>query len=568
LLENNEEYIEKFSSGTSVQVFNREYYLTRGGNYEIFEGWGYEDMEFTTRLAHKSKKFPLPRNFEQDYKNFKDIVEYKGFKSIGRLYGDISLSKGIVLFHAWHEVNHDSEYMQLKANNRIMFENVIANYLQTGHEPDPLPDISSGNSLIFGNNHPAIFNREILPRLGKLFVEDEMKFADISLLNKFIKENNITRTILPNPYANETRLKIYHYLREHNLPYFIIERGALPDSIFFDPNGFNADSSSYKPANWDFELTSEKRLKVEQYVNEELTNDAALEIQPERIDLTHLKRELGIKPKQKILFVPFQTVSDTVIKYFCGNDVKTYQEFLDLVQEVALNLPDDWRIIGKKHPLSKEIPILEKVIYVDDYNIKDLLDIADCILIINSGVGVLSMLRSKPVLYTGEVFYAHDLINKKVKSCDEIIQNLKDLFVPDKEKIYRFLSFLINDFYCFGKFTTKVVDWSKESNMTVTTKIDFYQINNIGKTKYLIDPDREFKIGMKSIMFDRYRFDLEYAKSHKAGDANSINRPKAANKKQAKNLLVKRINKMFRDPYRFFNDSRFIFLRPFKYLFK
>ncbi len=559
-IENNQKIIEKFSTGTSVQVFNRGYYLARGGNNERFAGWGFEDLEFTCRLAHKAKSFPLPHNFLQDYKNCRDIVEYNGFKSLIRLYGDITFVKGISLFHIWHEVDDSSAYMQQKRKNKLLFDQLMQDYIKEGKEPEPLPDLSRGNSLIFTLTHPAIFNREVLPKFGRVFYEEETKFQDIENLKEYIKHNNISRVILQNPYSNETRLRIYNYLRQENMEYYVVERGALPNSIFFDNNGFNADSESYNPKNWDYEITAGKREAVLNYINEEINNDSALEEQPERLSARGLLRKLKINPGKKILFVPFQTPSDTVIKYFCGEHVKTYEEFITIVKEVVNNLPPKWVVVYKKHPLTKDSCYIEGGICADDCNIKDLLNICDCVLLINSGVGVLSMLYGKPVLYTGSTFYSHDAINRRVKNHHEVVFNLKDLFIPDEEKTLRFLSFFINDFYSFGNFATRVVDWSIESKMTVTSEIDFYQINNVGKTKYAYNPNRRIKIDTKSVLFDRYRFSLEQKVKSGVLGGMSINRGR-------KFTLTRRLKKLINNPYQFFNDSRILFLRPLKYLF-
>ncbi|MBA8666706.1 hypothetical protein H1Q59_02215 [Holosporaceae bacterium 'Namur'] len=562
---NNEEVVEKFSTGTSVQIFNREYYLSRGGNNEEFAGWGFEDLEFTCRLAHRAKHFPLPQNFLQDYKNCRDVVEYNGFKSLIRLYGDITFAKGISLFHIWHEVNNSSSYMKRKQKNRVLFNKLLKSYIERKEEPEPLPDLSQGNSLIFTLTHPAIYNREVLPRYGKIFYEEEERFKDISYLEEYLKDNNINRVILQNPYSNEIRLKIYNFLRERKVEYFVIERGALPNSMFFDRNGFNADSKSYNSENWDFEISEEKREAVLNYISEEKSNDAALEDQSERIATNKLLRQLKINPGKKVLFVPFQTPSDTVIKFFCGIYIKTYAEFVELVRSVAKSLPKNWVLVYKKHPLTKEGYEVAGGIEADDYNIKDLLNIADCILLINSGVGVLSMLWEKPVLYTGEAFYAHDAFNRRVKNQQEVISHLNNLFVPDKERIFRFLSYLINDFYSFGNFTTKVIDWSLESKMTITSEINFYQINNIGKTKYIYNPIRTVKIDNKSVLFDRYRFSTDYKLRQGTG---LIGRPIMRNNTERRFVIVRRLRKLINNPHNFFEDSRFIFLRPLRYLFK
>ncbi|MGN5477231.1 hypothetical protein ACTMU2_11055 [Cupriavidus basilensis] len=102
--------IEKFSTGTSVTVWRRDYFLASGGNDAEFNGWGYEDLEYATRAIRRRKLFPLPSEFALDYRNFQSVVEYKGWKSVYRLFGDLTFQKGIVMFHAWHPVEQDSRY--------------------------------------------------------------------------------------------------------------------------------------------------------------------------------------------------------------------------------------------------------------------------------------------------------------------------------------------------------------------------------------------------------------------------------------------------------------------------
>lgn len=568
LLQNDNRYIEKFSTGTSAQIFNREYFLARGGNREDFIGWGYEDIELSLRAALLNQKFPIPRRVSEDYRNFKDIIEYRGFKSLIRLYGDLTFAKGIVLFHMWHEVDYASDYMLSKAANRSKYELAINAFLKSRQEPEPLADLSQGRTLLFTTTHPAICNREVMSRWGEVFVEDEKDFSNVEVLARYLQANNINRVVLQNPYSNELRLAIYNYLRANNIDYYIVERGALPNSMFFDPNGFNADSSSYDEKYWNIPLSSEKQLATMRYINEERYNAEALEAQASRISRNQLRRVLRINPGKKVLFVPLQTSSDTVIKYFCGREVPTFEAFLHLVQEVANTLPADWCLVIKKHPLMKNSHDFQNVLIADDYNIKDLLELADCVLLINSGVGLISMLFDKPVLYTGEVFYAHPKLNTRVNNAYEILSCLKELMIPDMEIRTRFIAFLLHDFYSFGRFTTKVIDWSEQANMTITTAIDFYYIPNLGHTKYIKPKEASsYYRDFKSILFDRFRFDLVYHKHPNRSLAHLI-RPQAASKAEKEEIRHKRFKKMWNNPYKFFRDSRFFFLRPLKYLFR
>jgi predicted glycosyltransferase involved in capsule biosynthesis len=126
LSENDKSVIEKFSTGTSVALYHRSRYLEIGGYDEEFCEWGYEDLEFNLRMMCSSDKFPVPDDFHLDYKTFQTIDEYRGWKSLYKKYGEITMQRDIVLFHIWHEVDKNSKYVQGYEKNRQLFVKKIS----------------------------------------------------------------------------------------------------------------------------------------------------------------------------------------------------------------------------------------------------------------------------------------------------------------------------------------------------------------------------------------------------------------------------------------------------------
>ena len=503
LLEEKDQLIEKFSTGTSVCIYNRDIYLANGGNDESFNEWGYEDLDFNLRMIRQSRKFPMPQLICDDYKNFRHITEYKGWKSAYRLFGDMTFQKGIVLFHIWHDVDESSSYMKTgRERNRRLFQERCESFHDKKYLLSPLPDPYEGKTLSFGRSNPFVANKSILPKLGIIYYKSENIFTTSSLL-QYIQDHHIDRVLFFNPYASDHRLELYNIIKENNIPYIVAERGALRDSVFFDPNGFNAESSSYDAVNWDMPLSSEEYELVSDYIKEEKSLSVSLEEQAKRKSLSSLYSDLNVPLDKKILFVPLQRPSDTVIKYFCG-DLGTYDSFLSLIQDVANNIPPEWVVVLKKHPLEDNYPQIDGVIF-SEANIKDLIEISDSILVINSGVGILSLLWEKPVMYAGEVFYGDDRMNKKVSAYEDVLRILDSSFQPDHETLYRFLYFLIARFYSFGKFTTTQIPWEDGGRMTITKEIDFYQIRNLGKRELNMYVERDVRIKSSSILFDRYK---------------------------------------------------------------
>lgn len=517
--------IEKFSTGTSVTVYSRPWYMAHGGNDNDFEGWGFEDLEFNCRMIRLNKKFPLPERFDLDYRNFKEIVEYKGWKSIYRLFGDMTFQKGMVLFHAWHEVDKSSDYMSRSAQNKKIFEKKLSAFARNDVEPDPLPMKENGKSIMFTNTIPFVYNRMTAPYFGEIINLDVERESPQSVVS-MVKKGFADRVVFFNPYGSQRMLDIYQAVKENNVPYYVCERGALRDSVFIDPNGFNAESVSYSPAYWDREISAEALEQARAYIENERLTSEALEEQPDRLGASEFRRKNKLVGK-KVLFVPLQRPSDTVIKYFCG-EIGTYDNFLKLVDQMSQLLPTNWVVLAKKHPLEVEVPGLQNVKWVNDAHVKDLLDVADATLLINSGVGLLSVMAGIKTITAGKAFYSYPgLAVEKYKASDVLDYILSDAG-PDKEKVLRFVSYLTSEFYSFGKFHIRSVAWEGGAKMTATTKIDFYQVRVPELGGYNRRNPAEVSVGRESILFDRYRVAMSIVPTQAISPKKDVVLPKNA----------------------------------------
>ncbi|EWY35736.1 hypothetical protein N825_36090 [Skermanella stibiiresistens SB22] len=518
----NPDKMEKLSTGTSANLYNREYYLARGGNSPDFEGWGYEDLEFNTRCVRLSHLFPVPRDWQNDRKNFSTIIDYVGWKASYRLFGDTTFFKGIAFFHAWHPVDAKSDYMQLKERNRQLFVSKMAAFIQHGAEPDTLPSKMEGSTLLFRSN-PFVFHREIRSRLGDVVLVSEEKFGSADEFEAFVRGQNITRVMFHNPYANEWMGILYQRCRDAGLPFVVSERGALRNSLFFDHTGFLSDGTSYSPSHWDRPMSADERDRIITYCVREKQESTCLEAQGKRISGHNLRNVLRIPAQNKVLFLALQRPADSVTNFHCG-PVGTYDDFIAMVHNITSKLPWNWTLVVKKHPLEDQSPEFDNAIFAHGHNIKDLLDMSDAVLTLNSGTGVLAMLWQKPVFYAGQAFYGHDGMNMQVRTADQLIEALEAGFKPDPEKILRFLSYLVHEFYSFGEFVTKPVKMPDGGNMTATTDIRFQVIRGIGQHETPYIHRAKSAITWESSLFDRYRF-AEQQHLSAAKQNNSLGTP-------------------------------------------
>jgi len=485
-LTGDKENIQNFAPCTSVMVVNRFHYLSVGGHHPEFRGHGYEDFELYHRLMIEEGALPRADSYYKDMKNWNTFT-FNGFRSQLSLLGRTAQMYGLFVVHLWHPRPKSNNFYRHSSENREIWVDLFKDFDRTGNHPLPLVDanVKDKNFLVFGkpNTNAMRCLRDIMPHLGNPIYVNEYDFIDHELvleedLEELISHRKISFMLFPNPYGNMTRLKIYHWCKKVGLKYLVYERGALPDSWFFDPSGFNADSESYSKEKWDRPLSGNDKQKVRSYIQKCLKEMDTLETQGRRLGPEALAHKLRIGGK-KVLFVPLQRPSDTVIKFMSG-PLGSHRKFLELVDKVALKLKSKgWVVVCKKHPLEVESPPMKHAIYSpEDTHFLDLLEMADAVGLINSGVGVYAMMLQKPCFIFGEAFYSVDGVNQKMEDYDpeKIAYHIQTPTKVNMETVFRFVYYLINNFYSFGKATTKKRVEADGSIRTLTTSIDFYQI--------------------------------------------------------------------------------------------
>lgn len=282
-------------------------------------------------------------------------------------------------------------------------------------------------------------------------------------------EQSDKHLIIWNPYGylnyptagHKQKYELYKKYKFEGRPVYIVERGALPNTIFIDHTGFNVESDCYKEELWNHSLTEEKSIKVEQYIKELKEDDSSLEPQNyKRIDRETFLRELDINSNKKIVFVPMQIHNDTVTLLWC-DWIGNVKKFQDLIRKLAQE-NDDLIFIIKNHPAESNfnyhmINEQENIIIADKYHYKDCIAYSDIVLTINSGVGLQAMMWEKPTIILGKSIYQFENINYKANSEKEILKLIDGAKKPDMEKVKRYIYYLRFVYYsvCFMKKLTK-----------------------------------------------------------------------------------------------------------------
>lgn len=256
-------------------------------------------------------------------------------------------------------------------------------------------------------------------------------------------------------YINKANL--YKELKAKGKEAYIVERGALPNSIFIDRHGFLCDSTSYNEENWNKELTKEQQDKTIKYIDDIITDGSSLEPQEGRISREQFERTLNLKKVyDRVVFVPMQLHNDTVMTLW-ADWIEDLKNFIDLTYRLAKKYPNVLFLV-KNHPVEKDKDYhvtteRDNLIVIDNYHYKDCISYSDIVMSINSGVGLQSMIWNKPTILLGKCFYQFEGINYKANNEKEVEDLLFNACKPNLEKVLKFIHYLRFVFYsvCFMK---------------------------------------------------------------------------------------------------------------------
>lgn len=398
---------------------------------------------------------------------------------------------GISLYHLWH--TNQNGYLSANEITKKLF---LSN----------LNHSTKLDSLVFANakEKVCILFREKKSQynallkacvfLGEFVAANERMFFDEETFNaqrflNFKETHKITCFLCRNPYGGDKIQGIYQFMRGQKISFYIFERGAFPDAWFFDNSGFLCDSNNYDERLWNRPITQEQREATLSYIESLLNSNVFLESNNEPISEEHLKRKLGIRHK-KVIFVPLQVESDTVILHF--SPYFSYEGFLEVLNELAQEyFKENVAFVCKKHPLSAKIDknrYRNLIFAPDNCSFLSLLNLSQMCVLLNSGVGMYAMIAKKPAILCGRAFYAFEGLNLQAQSKEElktqIDRVLREGFCINEEKMLAFIRYLKEDFYSYAAINQIVLKRRDRTFFKEETDFLFYQMN-LGGQKFL-----------------------------------------------------------------------------------
>lgn len=311
------------------------------------------------------------------------------------------------------------------------------------------------------------------------FFESLKKNYNIVKKSKEILMNSKLKVFLWSPLRNKKSddYKIWNYRKRNILPVYSLERGALPNSLIIDNSNWLLSSLYYNEFFWNKELNNNQKKFIEEYFRNFIKSNDSLEIQG-NFDISKL---YILKKYKKAISIFLQLDNDQVI--INGIDwMKSNILFKEYIIELSKKHQDILFMV-KNHPLSKgKITKTtyfsyesKNLILVDNYNYKDIIKESEKVLIINSSVGLQSMIFGKECGIIGRSFYNIKNVNTKLNNKNDIDVFLKrDPIKVDKELSERFIYYLVNKFYVNCRMEKK-----KENLYENTCDIVFINDNKI-----------------------------------------------------------------------------------------
>lgn len=238
--------------------------------------------------------------------------------------------------------------------------------------------------------------------------------------------------------------------RRRQLAIIHLEHGVLPFTTAVDLQGINADNSLPRDPGFYRALpaapagNTNPSLEVRKGTTGKPGHDAGLAVLPERY-----------------IFAPFQVDSDTQI-LLQSPWIRDMRQFFRLLVNVFNQLDDpQLHLIFKEHPSSEsEYPDLHReagkeahIHIVNNRLTQDLIEHAESVVTINSGVGIESLLFDRPVIVTGRAFYNIPDLVLHADSETGLLQALNNVrtFRTDQSLRRNFLHYLDTEYLVPGK---------------------------------------------------------------------------------------------------------------------
>ena len=259
-------------------------------------------------------------------------------------------------------------------------------------------------------------------------------FFDVRMkdyLIQYISARNVINTIQPKivvspSETSEFDKNIFHICKKLNIPTIAIQHGLINDIRLIKPKGHNCPIPTitcvYGIADKKFLLTKGNYPEDSVLVT---GNPRWDNIKNKQYDKKEICDKLHININKKI--VVFATQPLTLIKN---------REVISKIISKAINELQDIQFIIKVHPMEtvdyyKDILNNKNVVLVKDMDMLNIIYICDSLIMVNSTIGLETLIFDKPLITVNELIAEQDFINYAgnaivVHKEEDLVQSIKD----------------------------------------------------------------------------------------------------------------------------------------------
>lgn len=570
--------IEFIAPYSNILFMHKKLYDLSGGYCNIFRGHGSEDFEYLIRLGYLTSDLPKSKNLNKDfYGPLKDIFwnpsTYEGFRKYLEALTFTSTNLGYKTYHMWHPKPSGQGYW---TNNndwkRERFNKILGIYLEKEEkilELDYLPRTKNALCLM---NDPDQWGYFLPLRLlgYNLTISSKSNQTEINQAYKLILQKKVDLVCIFNPYmkSHTDYYSLITLAKECNVPVKFIERGALPNTIYYADEVSYNDSDFYNEEKINEKIINRKlndsdKDFVSTYISNLKSGSATLE---KMRNYTESFSELNLKINNDItnIFIPLQLHDDMAVRYFNENN-QDYQEFVSDIKLLAMKHPTIMFYI-KPHPLMPNIDSLKdyKNIYLlGDLNIHAILDSFENIILYNSGVGLLSILHGKKPYCIGNAFYRlNGRLATKVDNLDQaismILSGSKDTKI-NEILVHNFLHWLLKEKYSTFEAEDKIINFGDRlshgyKNIQVQeARIDGLSLE-IGNNKLFPYAEKSF-INAKVIQSNSKEVSSNVIQSNSKQVTTKVIQNNSTQNLKVQTKFDKKLRKLIKDPKNYFLDA-------------
>ncbi|MBU2982043.1 capsular biosynthesis protein [Lentibacter algarum] len=252
-----------------------------------------------------------------------------------------------------------------------------------------------------------------------------------------------------------TRRAFMEGARDAGAQRLFAELAPLPGRLTLDSEGVNAESSVPR------EVAFYGAVEADQALLAALKDQFEARA-PRRADVGQGKGSFS--SKDRFLFVPLQVHDDSQLVLFagwCGG----LEGFLAALAEASKSLPEGWHLRLKEHPSAKRaftedikahIAAGARLVLDNDTDSFAQVAASQGVVTVNSSMGLQAMFFDKPVVLTGQAFWALNGVANKAANQVELTKACADAagLSFDSELRARFLTWLAREYYIGFEGTT------------------------------------------------------------------------------------------------------------------